>query len=586
MQKTVVRCLVFLFTTLISGSCFFSVLAEEPQGVPSVKVVYFTPSDRTPPEDRHERLGRVMKHIQEFFRKGMKANGHGPKTFALEWETPERLRLYDVRGQRKFEDYPKGSEGIVFEEVRNALRQQGINIDSEFTLVLGAWVEWKDGIAREIGPYGGMGNMFSGIAFACDCKFIDADLLVSTEPGAYHYMVGHCSLGMYNTFYIGGIAHELGHAFGLPHDSERESQREALGISLMGVGNHYFGKALRGFEGYDTFRLGKHDAFLSAASALLLSQSRVFNPNFTRAAGRFDIDQLDAEFQDGKLVVNIKVRSEPPLVGIIAYNDNSSIPGDWHTKTWLAVSEKPGEFRLEIDELDRAPYEMRLVFVFPSGRGEIAVRYSNISGTPTVQTFSDTLARMVINDRLDKKMWDVVADVIERQIKKFPECRTWTQKLKHLETVKHPPEFFESDKVPEEVKIIDLTYARALEERVGWYEPSRGILRECGFFEVDGTFFDSGIYAHPDSLYTFFIGKKWNEFRFKYGLQDGKPGTVVFVVRGDGKEIFRSETVKTGEIRFKNLDVSNVEKLELSTEDAGDGRANDWGLWLDPQLVR
>ena len=40
------------------------------------------------------------------------------------------------------------------------------------------------------------------------------------------------------------------------------------------------------------------------------------------------------------------------------------------------------------------------------------------------------------------------------------------------------------------------------------------------------------------------------------------------------------------EIRFKKLDVSDVEKLELITEDAGDGWANDWGLWLDPQLVR
>ena len=591
MPKIALRCLAFLLSALVLGWYVFPAFAEEPQGVPPIRVVYFTPSDRTPPADRQERLGRVLKHIQEFYRKGMEANGHGPKTFALEWETPEKLRLYDIHGYRPFEGYPKGSEEIVFGEVQNALRQQGINIHDEYTLILGAWVEWNDGVSREVGPYSGMGNMFSGVAFACDDKLIDADLLASKEPGGYHYMIGHCSLGMYNTLYIGGIAHELGHAFGLPHERELDSQRETLGISLMGVGNHYYGKALRDGEGHDTFRLGKHDAFLSAASALVLSEGRAFNPNFTRTAGRFDIDQLDADFQDGKLIVNLKVRSEPLPIGIIAYNDNLSIQGDYDAKTWVALSENtgenPGEFRLVIDELDQAPYEMRLFLVLPSSRSDIfRIRYSSIRGTPAVQAFSNTFARILCNALLDQQAWDTVAEVIAKQIEKFPRDRTWKQKQQHLEAIRNPPDFFEVHKVPEEIKTIDLTYAKALEERVGWYEPSRGILRECGFMEVDDTFFASGIYAHPHSLYTFSLGKQWKEFRFKYGIQDGKPGSVVFIVRADGTEIFRSETVRSGEIRFKKLDVSDVEKLELITEDAGDGWANDWGLWLDPQLVR
>ncbi|MDR0328222.1 MAG: NPCBM/NEW2 domain-containing protein [Planctomycetaceae bacterium] len=569
------RIVTFSMLLLFFLSPFLS--AEEPQGVPPLKIVYFTPSDRTPPPDRQERLGRVMKNIQDFYRKGMEANGYGQKTFALEWDSPEKLRLYDVQGQRKFEDYPKGSEPIVGEEVQNALKLQGINIDNEYVLILGAWVEWKDGVAREIGPYSGGGSMFSGFAFACDDKFIDADLLASKEPGGFHYMVGPCSLGMYNTLYIGGIAHELGHAFGLPHDCERDAQREKLGISLMGVGNHYYGKASRG-EG--------HDAFLSPASALLLSEGRAFNPHFTQTDGQFDIDQLDADVQDGKLIVNIKVRSESPMAGVIAYNDNLSISGDYDAKTWIAVSKNPGEYRLEIDELDRVPYEMRLVFVFPNSKSEVLIPYSNISGTPTVQAFYDTFVRTACNTLLDQKAWDTVAEVLDKQITKFPKSLSWTQKRKHLEMVKNPPAAFDLDNVPEEEKTVDLTYAKALEATVGWYEPSRGILRECGFFEVDGTFFDSGIYAHPPSRYVFSLGKKWTEFRFKYGIQDGKPGSVVFVVRGDGKELFRSETVRAGDIRFKKIDVSDVEKLELRTEDARDGWANDWGLWLDPRLER
>ena len=571
MRTFLIACLFFLSTLPLLAN-------EEPKGVPPIKVVYFTPSDRTPPPDRQERLGRVMKNIQEFYRKGMEANGHGPKTFALEWETPEKLRLYDVQGQKPFEGYPKGTEGMVFEEVRRTLGQKGINIEGEYTLILGAWIEWKDGMTREVGPFSGMGNMFSGYAFACDDKLIDADLMASTEPGGFHYRIGHCSLGVYSSRYIGGIAHELGHAFGLPHDLERDSQRETLGISLMGAGNQHYGKALRG-EG--------HDAFLSAASALLLSQSRAFNPYFTKTAGRFDVDQLDASFQDGKLIVNLKVRPVDRLVGAIAYNDNLLIPDDYDAKTWLAVSDNPGEFRWEIDELDRVPYEMRLVIVFQNGWMNVpSMRYTNISGTPNTQTLSDTLARRLVNEFLDRQEWDRVAEVIEKQIEKFPKSRSWQQKLKHLETVKNPPNFFEVDKVPEEVKTIDLTYAKALEERVGWYEPSRGILRQYGFIEVDGTFFTSGIYAHANSVYRFSMGKQWTDFRFMYGVQDENPGKVVFIVRGDGKEIFRSEAVKEGEIRFKQIDVSGVEILELITEYADNFTRFGRGLWLDPQLAR
>ena len=35
-----------------------------------------------------------------------------------------------------------------------------------------------------------------------------------------------------------------------------------------------------------------------------------------------------------------------------------------------------------------------------------------------------------------------------------------------------------------------------------------------------------------------------------------------------------------------DVDVTGVEELVLATEDAGDGRAADWGLWLSPELIR
>ena len=34
------------------------------------------------------------------------------------------------------------------------------------------------------------------------------------------------------------------------------------------------------------------------------------------------------------------------------------------------------------------------------------------------------------------------------------------------------------------------------------------------------------------------------------------------------------------------ISLSGVSKLELITEDAGDGKAVDWGIWFEPTLAR
>jgi hypothetical protein len=566
-------------------SCFLLSLpaqADEPKGVPPLKVVYFTPADRTPDPERQERVGRVMKHIQEFYRKGMEANGHGQKTFALEWETPEKLRLHDIKGERKLTDYPKGTEGVVYNEVGRTLREKGIDIRNEHVLILGAWIDWNGNVATEYGPYAGAGDHSSGVAFACVDKLVDADLLSSKEPGGYHYMMpgGHCSLGMYNTLYIGGIAHELGHAFGVPHDSQRDAEKDTHGISLMGIGNHYYGKASRG-EG--------RDAFITAASALHLSVCRAFDPDFEKNPinGQGALNDFEASFHDGKLILTGKWKGTPTPHGIIVYNDNLHERGDYDAKTWVVVPDKDGNFRFEIDELERVPYEMEFAIILPGGRkASISLNYSNTSGTPTIESIYTSFARNEINTRLDQRDWDTVAHILKTLIEKVPDNNILSRKLKHLETLKNPPPAIEPDKVPDEIKKVDITFAAALEAWVGWLEPSRGILRESGFMEVGDAFYESGIYAHADSRYVFSLGKKWKEFDFEYGIQNGKSGSVVFVVRGDGKELFRSETVRSRAVHRKKLDVSGVDRLELTTETAGDGRTYDWGLWLNPQLSR
>jgi len=575
-----------LFAVFFFVVMFSQLPAEEPQGVPPLRVIYFTPKDREAPEGRHERLGHVLKHIQDFYRKEMESHGYGPMTFALEWDEPGNLKIYDVVGKNNIYDYPNGTEWQVREEVReNLLRDHEIDIDKEYVLICGAFVEWKEDFVLEHGPrVSGIGDFACGCAWVNDDFHVEPDLLSSTEPGGFSPILGPCTIGKYNSFCIGTIAHELGHCFGYPHDCEWNSQREERGVSLMGVGNYHYYEELRG-EGPGTF--------LTDAAALLFSNTRAFNPKFddlikevVSKSVHFHFDRLEASTEDGKLIIDGHFEINIPILGVIVYNDNLAIPDDYDAKSWVAKLEPSGDFHCEIGELERTLYRLRLKFIFPGGTLDLGVNYSNLNGTPTLEPINTFIAAFIIRQLLDQKEYDKAEDILKDLAKTYPDNNQWARKLKHLETVKLPPELLDPATVDETQTRFDLTYAKALEEKVGWYEPSRGILRDLGFMEVGSMFFEFGIFAHADSCYAFSLDKKWKEFEFAYGIQDPHPGSVVFVIRGDGKELFRSRIIRPDELHFGQINVSGVERLELITEDGGNSNANDWGLWIRPTLLR
>ena len=92
--------------------------------------------------------------------------------------------------------------------------------------------------------------------------------------------------------------------------------------------------------------------------------------------------------------------------------------------------------------------------------------------------------------------------------------------------------------------------------------------------------------AHAPSSATTKLDGKWQTLKFAYGLQDGGAGSVVFVVRGDRKELFRSEIIRDHVRRDAEVDVEGVKTLELITEDGGDGNRSDHSIWIEPILVR
>lgn len=135
--------------------------------------------------------------------------------------------------------------------------------------------------------------------------------------------------------------------------------------------------------------------------------------------------------------------------------------------------------------------------------------------------------------------------------------------------------------------------ARPESSEVGWLAPVANCIPPNA--EVTSPLLDSGkiyatgLYAHSPSRYAFNLGGSWHRLRGAAGLHtafQGKAFGVIFVIKTDGREVFRSTPVRgSNHVRY-NVDVKGVQTLELVVEKAGDQNGGNWALWLEPELFR
>jgi hypothetical protein len=129
---------------------------------------------------------------------------------------------------------------------------------------------------------------------------------------------------------------------------------------------------------------------------------------------------------------------------------------------------------------------------------------------------------------------------------------------------------------------------------VGWRNVARNHYdrerrhRNSIYLELKGKFYAKGLYAHSQSSYVFDLGQRWNKFTTTIGLRDGasQNGSAVFVVRGDGKVLYRSPVLREGQSAEVSIDVAEVRKLELAADGAEGHIHNSWAMWLAPKLAR
>ena len=572
-------------------------------------LVYFTPADR-PPADRYEqRLDTIMEDVRAFYRDGMQRAGFGPRTFALARDAQGHLIITLVKGKEDESAFPKwqgshngttvSAEGgeMVFRECKPALEAAGIVPERETLLIfchLATYDEEAHAFRHHSPYFGAPSTQQSGLCFVADWAQQDLANLTRKEPKINDSEYGSVSLGKHTTIFLGGIAHELGHAFGLPHCGERWDEK-LRGTSLMGDGNRTYREEQRD-EG--------KGSFLTMASAMRLAAHPLFNgsDNGVADAPRLEecnlilstnVSRPELSGRRATLRVQGTLQGSPPVYGVIAYFD-SVHDGGYHAPTATSVPDAQGRFAIEVGDLA------------PCASGDLRVEFCHANGAVSTRQVPFTVTP---NGAVDLSQWEVrhalepvAKAVISNQLgaaqqalakleaSPRPELEKQIAR-KLVATLQSAPKPSPAD-APRDLRQLPLGDARPDAAEVGWLKPAAN--RIPANDEIESPFLDSGrlyatgLYAHSPSRYAFNLGGRWQQLRGQAGLHTvHQPhGAVVFVVKTDGKEVFRSGVIRGATKASYLLDVTGVKTLELIVEKVGNDNSGNWGLWLDPTLSR
>ncbi|HNW58880.1 MAG TPA: NPCBM/NEW2 domain-containing protein [bacterium] len=124
----------------------------------------------------------------------------------------------------------------------------------------------------------------------------------------------------------------------------------------------------------------------------------------------------------------------------------------------------------------------------------------------------------------------------------------------------------------------------------GWGHPRADISLEGKPLTINGRTWSCGLATHAAS--SFPIDLKGDALRFlaEVGVDDDvnqeAPSSVVFVVRGDKRELWRGAVARAYQPAQRvDLDLTGIRKLELVVEDGGDGINWDHADWNDARIV-
>lgn len=544
-----------------------------------LRFAYFLPSDRQPAPHFRERLTRVIDETAAFYAKQIEGYGLKAQPMALDRDSDGLLRFVIVNGKESWTAY-NSKQPFAGRKVRDectpVLRAAGIDPERETIAVFTAIMEWDEPQRRfrQKSPYQGGGTARAGFCWQIDSPPLDPLHLPEKSPIIDDGEYGMVSIGKWNSLFVGGVIHELGHALGLPHNAQRPAQFGRLGHSLMGSGNRTFGDDRRG-EGPGTFltfvdavRLVSHPLFSGSMKGL-----------WDESTGTPEFNDLRMEDNDGALAVSGRIQATVPVYAVLAYTDGEG-GSDYDAIATTAVPDDDGRFQIRCDDL-------------PKGK-RVALRLTamQVNGLFTTRSgfdFSVSNEGKLALEDLRQQL--VLAPILAAlRVGQSEKAVTLTAALPDSEPAKQlaapmltPPARRAASTDAKEISLCDL---RPTTASVGWRKPAYDYSPEDLTIRVAGKTERRGIYAHAPSSYLWDLDGSWKLFHANCTLRDEHEGTVEFIVKADGVEKWRSGIIKGGGNKLCDVDLNGIKSLELIVTNGGDDLHQDHGFWIAPTLKR
>lgn len=550
-------------------------------------IVYWSPKDRTPAPRYAERLSKILEDIRGFYSREMVRLGFGPGTIQFDHTANGLIRIHLAQGSMPYANYSRESGKVIRDDCVVALRKAGIDSERETIVIFCNMANW-DPTTRTItqnSPYYARGTINEGTAWQVDSPILDLDSLTDKGNNVKDGQYGNISLGRYNSIFIGGIAHELGHALSLPHCKERDDERAAFGTALMGAGNRTYGKDRRG-EGYGSF--------LTMAEGIRLAGHPMFNGNMKQTDVPPSVQPTDLKIEpSGKgFRFSGTALADPPVYGIVAYMDPEG-GKDYDATTTTAVPDAAGHFTLDCESLKAGtPGTLRITYLqangVPSGTlSQTPFNYpysvskegkADISAARAQLLLAPVMKAVVAGDAVTAKTLMATQPLsTDEQLQRI------SQRL--VNTIK--PQRINPADIPSETRTQPLSDLVAVTEKVGWGRKLRDRLPdERGLLIAGGQLYEHGFYAHADAVHEWQLDGSWKLLVGSAGVADGKDGTVEATIEGDGRVLWKSSKLSAGPVAPFRVNITGVKRLTLKITDAGDGKASDWGVWLQPTLAR
>jgi len=225
-----------------------------------VRVTYFVPTDREPTPNWRAKITVLMTFVADLYRRDLARHGYETPGLDFEFDSDGPL-VHLIRGKHKAAHYNGAPEfkflrqwRTVLPEVEAALGKAAAHLHVVFAETYDdgpTKFEWRGGVAlgARYASDGGAGLFSAWILRDAFCApTIDEQLrfLADETPIKGRVALGCGRMNSPRFEFIedgfGAVAHEMGHAFGLPHD-HRKDHRYIMGNGFRTLRRNYVGEA-------------------------------------------------------------------------------------------------------------------------------------------------------------------------------------------------------------------------------------------------------------------------------------------------------------------------------------------------------